>query len=74
MADSQCLHYRYGILCYAIPFADDGETCHDCPLLREDKGCRRHYCEITREILFAPFDGRGRQCPVYFPEGEGEVE
>lgn len=69
---SAVLHYTWGTATLRVPFPDGGESCHFCPYLRYDDGCRRNYCGLTREYLVDPYAGRGMNCPVKFDKESEE--
>jgi hypothetical protein len=64
------LSYKWGTALIRVPFPDGETSCHYCPHLRYDDGCRRNYCSLTREFIVSPFNSRGLECPVVFDNAE----
>ena len=53
-----------------IGFPEDDVCCHRCPFLSHDYKLDRERCGKTGEVLVAPKDHIGFNCPLKFNEGE----
>ena len=65
------LYYTTGVATVAVNFPEDRTVCQWCPYCRNEDSLRRWKCLLTGEYLVYPFQERGNECPIVFPEEEG---
>lgn len=58
-----------------LVFPEDDLCCYRCPLMGVEIKSDREYCKCTGELLAAPRDFLGRDCPIKFEEeNDGEPD
>jgi hypothetical protein len=64
-------HYTSGTATVVVHFPDDQTACRWCPYLRYDRGCNRHWCELTDHLVYN-IDNleRSEFCPIVFKNFE----
>ena len=71
-------HFDSGVRYYTkatvlIGFPEDDICCYRCPLMGKTLGVDREICNKTGEILPAPRQTIGYECPLNFKENNDDV-
>lgn len=65
--------YAHGKIELKVYFPEGDICCRHCPLcLDERDGLKRWRCLYTGELIFSPYNGTGRRCPIQLDESEEE--